>query len=102
MNKILLICDGKEIILNTKECVCEIAACLNCNMENEFVVIEDAERQIAIVPSKVTLIEDITKKNNLNSTNDIKCNITVDVEKLAECMSNTIKEEVDSMKALGN
>lgn len=102
MNKILLICDGKEIILNTTKCVCEIAACLNYNMENEFVVIEDAEREIAIKPSKVTLIEDITKKSHLDSQKDLKCNITFDGEKLAECMANTIREEIDSMQVLGN
>lgn len=102
MNKILLICDEKEIILNTMESVCEIAACIEYNMQRELMVIEDAQRQIAIVPSKITLIEDITKKSNLNSQKDLKCNITFDGEKLAECMANTIREEIDSMQVLGN
>ena len=67
MNKILIICDGEKIILDTIKTVSDIYYLLVMNKENKFLLInndllcnEGFNKEILINPSYITLVKDIT------------------------------------------
>ena len=67
MNKILIICDGEKIILDTIKTVSDIYCLLVMNEENKFLLInndllcnEGFNKEILINPSYITLVKDIT------------------------------------------
>ena len=67
MNKILIICDGEKIILDTSKTVSDIYYFLVMNKEDKFLLInndllcnEGFNKEILINPSYITLVKDIT------------------------------------------
>ena len=67
MNRILIICDGEKIILDTIKTVSDIYYLLVMNKENKFLLInndllcnEGFNKEILINPSYITLVKDIT------------------------------------------
>lgn len=72
MNKILIVCGGKEIVIKTKSTVEGIADFIKMNREDEFIKINS---NTVISPYDVTLIKDITSEPQIT--------LTLDGEKIA-------------------
>lgn len=102
MNKILLVYDGEEIVLITKTKVEDVVGFLNINSDEQFVLVETIEGKIGLNPRLVTLIKDVTKKEKFNLSEDLKCNVIVDAEKLVERIKDILREEVSRIEALEN
>ena len=72
MNKILIRCDGKDIILNTNRKISEVYKFVILNERNTLIPInsvtledESFKEEIIIKPTKVTLIQDITNNETI-------------------------------------
>lgn len=102
MNKISLIYDGKEIILNTKSKVEDVVSFFNMNSDEQFVSLESIEGNIGLNPRLVTLIKDITKNVEFNPCKDLKCKVNIDVENLASNIRDILEKEFYYSKVLGN
>ncbi len=70
MNKILIKCDGAEIVLDTIRTVSDLVQILELNLKNPFLLInnftlddEGFKDEIVINPRFVTLVKDITPSN---------------------------------------
>ena len=70
MNKILIKCDGAEIVLDTIRTVSDLVQILELNLKNPFLLInnftlddEGFKDEIVINPHFVTLVKDITPSN---------------------------------------
>lgn len=75
MNNILIVCDGKEVKIKTKRTVKEICHLIEANNENELLLINSVslcdrefKSELALKPRKVTLIKDITEKENITDS----------------------------------
>lgn len=100
MNKILIKCDGEEIILDTNRKVSEIARVIQYNLEygltvlNSFILEDEAfKEEIALEPSKVTLIKDITSEPQIT--------LTLDGEKIASVATYKSKMSTPNMCCIG-
>ncbi|MDY4605410.1 hypothetical protein [Clostridium tertium] len=104
MNKILLMYDGKEIILTTEQDIEDVVGFFNLNIDSDtgFVLIKSIEGKIGLKPRLVTLIKDVTNEENFNISKNLKCNINVDAEKIAIRLKDILREEVSGIEALGN
>lgn len=72
MHNILIVCDGREIKIQTKRNVREVCRLLRFNSESDLLLInselledEEFKGELALAPSKVTLIKDITEEENM-------------------------------------
>ena len=104
MNKILIKCDGNEIILDTIRTVSDIARLLELNEHNNLLLINNKllsdelfKEEIAINPSFVTLVKDITAKDTESiETREDTCLgneeaiIQIDDNKLFQGLANKI------------
>ncbi|UWD54984.1 MAG: hypothetical protein [Bacteriophage sp.] len=90
MNKILIKCDGGNIILNTVRTVSDIVQILELNLEKPFVLIdkctlndEGFEDKVVINPRFVTLVKDITHKEQ-----DVNLEYFIDGKVVAKSLNN--------------
>lgn len=84
MNKILIVCGGKEIVIKTKSTVEEIVNFIEMSREDEFVKINS---NTVISPYDVTLIKDITSEPQIT--------LTLDGEKIAS-VATTYKSKMST------
>lgn len=91
MNKILIVCGGKEIVIETKSTVKEIADFIEMRKENEFVKINS---NTVISPYDVTLIKDITS--------EAKITLTIDGDVIASTVRDKVKLATPDMCCVGD
>lgn len=90
MNKILIVCGGKEIVIKTKSTVEGIADFIKMNREDEFIKINS---NTVISPYDVTLIKDITSEP--------QSTLTLDGEKIASVPTYKLKMSTPNMCCVG-
>lgn len=90
MNKILIVCGGKEIVIKTKSTVEGIADFIKMNREDEFIKINS---NTVISPYDVTLIKDITSEP--------QSTLTLDGEKIASVPTYKLKMSTTNMCCVG-
>lgn len=90
MNKILIVCGGKEIVIKTKSTVEGIADFIKMNREDEFIKINS---NTVISPYDVTLIKDITSEPQIT--------LTLDGEKIASVATYKSKMSTPNMCCIG-
>ena len=90
MNKILIVCGGKEIVIKTKSTVEGIADFIKMNREDEFIKINS---NTVISPYDVTLIKGITSEP--------QSTLTLDGEKIASVPTYKLKKSTPNMCCVG-
>lgn len=95
MNKILIKCDGNEMVVDTIRTVADIVKLLQLNSHHKLLLINSKllsdelfKGEFAINPSFVTLVKDITKE--VNCLGPTKVVLKIDNEELLKGLANRI------------
>lgn len=100
MNKILIVCGGKEMIIKTKHNVLTILEIIKMNEEEDFI---EVESNTFIVPHAVTVVKDITKDNDkLPFDSEKTVTLTLDGKEITSIIADKTKLSTPDMCCIGD
>ena len=104
LNKILIRCDGEDIIIDTIRKVSEISRLIKFNLDEQLIVLNDMlledegfKDEIAINPRAVTLIKEVTEDESI-----IPLENSIGIDKLATEVIKRINENNKNKKNILN